>query len=72
MYPWHSKAYNICIETVGGLQAICSYLGIYSFIVFLVVATHIWGELMYTFGSLRASRIIHNKLVTKLLGSTFR
>ncbi|KAI0703637.1 hypothetical protein BC835DRAFT_1262769 [Cytidiella melzeri] len=48
------------------------YLGIYSFIVLMVVVTHLWGEIVYTFATLRASRIIHGKLISKLLGSTFR
>ncbi|KAI0685987.1 hypothetical protein BC835DRAFT_1420713 [Cytidiella melzeri] len=48
------------------------YLGIYALIVLLVVLFNLVGEVSYTFGTLRASRIIHGKLISKLLGSTFR
>lgn len=49
-----------------------SYLGMYCFLVFVVVASNVYSTLVYTYGTLRASRVIHNKLVNSMLGSTFR
>lgn len=36
------------------------------------MVTFAYGQLLYTYASLRASRVIHAKLVHSLLGSTFR
>ncbi|KAI0693031.1 hypothetical protein BC835DRAFT_1520746 [Cytidiella melzeri] len=52
--------------------SVAYYLGMYSLIVILVVVFNLCGLIVYTFGSLRASRVIHGKLVGALLGSTFR
>lgn len=44
----------------------------YCLLVLLVVLTSTYAELLYTIATLRSSRVIHDTLVTKLLGSTFR
>ena len=36
------------------------------------MATFAYGQLLYTYASLRASRTVHTKLVNSLLKSTFR
>ncbi|KAI0798592.1 hypothetical protein BC629DRAFT_232884 [Irpex lacteus] len=48
------------------------YLSIYVVIVLTVSVLWTYAELVYTFATLRASRVIHSQLVSKLLGSTFR
>ena len=50
----------------------CSYLGMYCVIVLLAILSSVYCTLVYTFGTLRASRTIHERLVKSLLGSTFR
>ena len=50
----------------------CSYLGVYSFFIFLVLLTNGFSYTVYSFATMRASREIHYKLVSSLLGSTFR
>lgn len=47
-------------------------MGVYGLFVTAVVLFHIFSELVYTIGTLRASRSIHASLVKSLLGSTFR
>lgn len=44
----------------------------YGLIVLAVISFSIYGFVVYTYGAMRASRVIHYKLVTSLLGSTFR
>ncbi|KAI0775462.1 ABC transporter type 1, transmembrane domain-containing protein [Irpex lacteus] len=48
------------------------YLSIYIAIVLTVTILWTYAEFIYTVATLRASRVIHSQLVTKLLGSTFR
>ncbi|KAI0775463.1 hypothetical protein BC629DRAFT_1595092 [Irpex lacteus] len=52
--------------------AVSYYLSMYCLLVLLVVLTSTYAELLYTIATLRSSRVIHDTLVTKLLGSTFR
>lgn len=44
----------------------------YALIVAAAVTTDFWSIFIYTFAFMRASRVIHEKLVGSLLGSTFR
>lgn len=49
-----------------------SYLAFYAVIVFCVVLAFLLYNVVYTFGALRASRKIHEKLISSLIGSSFR
>ena len=49
-----------------------SYLGIYIAIVVLSILAMVYSTVAYTYGGMRASRVVHAKLVRSLLGSTFR
>lgn len=44
----------------------------YCVIVAITILVMVYSTLYYTYGTLRASRTIHAKLVERLLGSTFR
>ncbi|KAJ3531222.1 hypothetical protein NM688_g7605 [Phlebia brevispora] len=48
------------------------YLGVYSFIVLLVILFNAYSTAIYAFASMRASRAVHFKLISALLGCTFR
>ncbi|KAJ3558885.1 hypothetical protein NM688_g664 [Phlebia brevispora] len=48
------------------------YLGMYSILVVSAILSYVYGQVVYTYGSLRASRVLHHTLVSALLGSTFR
>lgn len=41
-------------------------------IVALTVCAMVYSSVVYTYGGMRASRVVHAKLVKSLLGSTFR
>jgi ABC-type multidrug transport system fused ATPase/permease subunit len=47
-------------------------LGWYAGITVFIVSTYVWVAGMSTFASIRVSRIIHDRLTTSLLASTFR
>lgn len=49
-----------------------SYLSIYGILVFATIASYAVAWLFYISGSMHASRIIHSKLVTSILGTTLR
>ena len=49
-----------------------SYLGVYGLIMITTDLFYIFGLLAYNSGTIRASRIIHYRLVSSLLGCTFR
>ncbi|KAF9466481.1 hypothetical protein BDZ94DRAFT_1280783 [Collybia nuda] len=49
-----------------------SYLKIYGVLLFLALAVFFTACVVYTFGTLRASRAIHKQLVTSVLGTTLR
>ncbi|KAH8101555.1 hypothetical protein BXZ70DRAFT_101862 [Cristinia sonorae] len=49
-----------------------SYLSIYTVIVFTTIMTNTAGYLYFFVGAVRASRTIHEKLVSSVLGSTMR
>ncbi|PSR81762.1 hypothetical protein PHLCEN_2v6271 [Hermanssonia centrifuga] len=48
------------------------YLGIYTVLILGVIVFHVYGTTIYSLGTIRAARTVHQKLVTSLLGSTFR
>ncbi|KAI0801943.1 hypothetical protein BC629DRAFT_1591605 [Irpex lacteus] len=48
------------------------YLSMYCLITFMVAVSSTYADVLYTLASLRASRVLHSKLVSRLLGSTFR
>ena len=68
--PYPCEFLSRCFRA--GLTLHDSYLGFYCVIVLGVVLLNTYGVVVYTVGSMRASRIIHQKLMHALLGSTFR
>lgn len=68
---WPCKC-HIFILHAAALTLFLSYLGMYGVIVSTVILFSTWGFIVYTFSSLRASRVVHYKLISSLLGSTFR
>ncbi len=54
------------------LNGLFSYLGIYTVLILGVIVFHVYGTTIYSLGTIRAARTVHQKLVTSLLGSTFR
>ncbi|KIJ38971.1 hypothetical protein M422DRAFT_258389 [Sphaerobolus stellatus SS14] len=48
------------------------YLGIYAAITLVIIITYCAAYLYYVLGTMRASRTIHNQLVTSVLGTTLR
>lgn len=49
-----------------------SYLGIYGLIIIVSVSFNIYKTIVFNLGAIRASRVIHNKLLASVVGSTFR
>ncbi|EIW62518.1 multidrug resistance-associated ABC transporter [Trametes versicolor FP-101664 SS1] len=52
--------------------SVAYYLSIYGLLVFATIASYAVAWLFYISGSMHASRIIHSKLVTSILGTTLR
>ncbi|KAH9851387.1 multidrug resistance-associated ABC transporter [Lenzites betulinus] len=52
--------------------SVAYYLSIYAGLVVLTMATYAFAWSFYIFGSMRASRVIHRKLVQSVLGTTLR
>ncbi|KIP07615.1 hypothetical protein PHLGIDRAFT_413728 [Phlebiopsis gigantea 11061_1 CR5-6] len=48
------------------------YLGIYALIIVASIAVRVYETVVYTFGSIRAARVIHSELISSVVGSTFR
>ncbi|KAF5356102.1 hypothetical protein D9756_004037 [Leucocoprinus leucothites] len=48
------------------------YLGIYAALLFIAVAFYMFGFTVYILGVIRASRLLHQKLVQSVLGTTLR
>ncbi|TCD68042.1 hypothetical protein EIP91_011586 [Steccherinum ochraceum] len=48
------------------------YLTVYSILVLISCSVNLLGYLYYVFGAIRASRVIHQKLIASVLGSTMR
>ena len=71
MFRWPCKLCSIPIRNYR-FTKFASYLGMYCVIVALTIISSVYCTLVYTYGSLRASRTIHARLVKSLLGSTFR
>ncbi|KAJ3543408.1 hypothetical protein NM688_g5857 [Phlebia brevispora] len=55
-----------------GEVSIAFYLGVYASLVFMTVLLHIWHTVLYAGATMRSSRTIHGKLISSLVGSTFR
>lgn len=51
---------------------LCSFLGVYGLILLLATVAYSGGTGIYVFGTLRASRSIHAKLIEAVLGTTLR
>jgi hypothetical protein len=49
-----------------------SYLGLYFAITMITLFTYCFLVIMYTFGSVRSSRVVHTQLMASILASTFR
>lgn len=49
-----------------------SYLGVFGLLILGSIAVQIYRTIIYALGSIRAARVIHNKLIASVVGSTFR
>ena len=54
------------------LMSVFSYLGMDGLIVLATDVFFVYGCIVFFYASMRASRTVHSKLISSLLGSTFR
>ena len=69
-YPVISAFLSLLLIVVGFMFS--SYLSVYGFMLLAIVVIYTIGFGVYVFGSLRASRSIHQKLIDSVLGTTLR
>jgi hypothetical protein len=60
---------SACVEFAHGA---CSYLGLYFAITMVTLFTYCFLVILYMFGSVRSSRVVHTRLMASLFASTFR
>ena len=63
----------ICALLVHDLKSVChSYLSVYCYAVIVVMSFSAFCVWFYVGGSMKAARIVHQKLVASVLGTTLR